>query len=72
MSKKIVLKVDITAERCKAGAMSVVAKLPGIKSMAVDGEKGRDADRGGGRGRGVPCERAAEGQVHGGCRQRRA
>ncbi|EMS61809.1 hypothetical protein TRIUR3_32035 [Triticum urartu] len=40
MSKKIVLKVDITAERCKAGAMSVVAKLPGIKSMAVDGEKG--------------------------------
>lgn len=63
--QKIVLKVDITAERCKAGAMSVVAKLPGkhklaetkdrvlfasscstiscnagIKSMAVDGEKG--------------------------------
>ncbi|CAM0873383.1 unnamed protein product [Alopecurus aequalis] len=40
MSKKIVLKVDITADRCKAGAMSKIAGFPGIKSMAVDGEKG--------------------------------
>ena len=28
------LKVDITAERCKAGAMSVVAKLPGTHKLA--------------------------------------
>lgn len=40
MSQKIVLKVDITNDRCKAGAMSTIAGLPGIKSMAVDGDKG--------------------------------
>ncbi|KAG2540485.1 hypothetical protein PVAP13_9NG547100 [Panicum virgatum] len=40
-SKKIVLKVDIAGDECKATrAMSTVAKFCGVKSMAVDGEKG--------------------------------
>ncbi|KAL6593772.1 hypothetical protein ACP70R_048673 [Stipagrostis hirtigluma subsp. patula] len=37
MSKKMVLKVDIVGDQCKAQAMSAVAKLCGVKSMAVDG-----------------------------------
>ncbi|OEL29538.1 hypothetical protein BAE44_0009436, partial [Dichanthelium oligosanthes] len=38
---KIVLKVDIVGDECKATrAMSTVAKFCGVKSMAVDGEKG--------------------------------
>ncbi|XP_062209274.1 heavy metal-associated isoprenylated plant protein 2-like [Phragmites australis] len=40
MSKKMVLKVDVVGDGCKAQAMSSVAKLEGVKSMAVDGEKG--------------------------------
>ncbi|RLN19651.1 uncharacterized protein C2845_PM02G25010 [Panicum miliaceum] len=40
-SKKIVLKVDIAGDERKATrAMSTVAKFCGVKSMAVDGEKG--------------------------------
>ncbi|KAK1602317.1 hypothetical protein QYE76_018140 [Lolium multiflorum] len=40
MSQKIVLKVDITSDRCKAGAMSKIAGIEGIKSITVDGDKG--------------------------------
>ncbi|KAL5209552.1 hypothetical protein ABZP36_005175 [Zizania latifolia] len=40
MFKKIVLQVDITRDKCKATAMATVAKIPGIKSMEADGEKG--------------------------------
>ncbi|KAF8728800.1 hypothetical protein HU200_018080 [Digitaria exilis] len=40
-SKKIVLKLDIVGDEGKATrAMSTVAKFCGVKSMAVDGEKG--------------------------------
>ncbi|CAL4914597.1 unnamed protein product [Urochloa decumbens] len=40
-SKKIVLKVDIVGDECKATrAMNTVAKFCGVKSMAVDGDKG--------------------------------
>ncbi|CAD6203791.1 unnamed protein product [Miscanthus lutarioriparius] len=37
-SKKIVLKVDVVSDGCKAKAMSTVAKFQGVKSVAVDGE----------------------------------
>ncbi|CAD6211318.1 unnamed protein product [Miscanthus lutarioriparius] len=36
--KKIVLKVDVVGDACKAKAMSTVAKFQGVKSVAVDGE----------------------------------
>ncbi|KAL6878295.1 hypothetical protein ACP4OV_012465 [Aristida adscensionis] len=39
MSKKMVLKVDVVGDDCKAQAMSAVAKLRGVKSMSLDGEK---------------------------------
>ncbi|CAL4939623.1 unnamed protein product [Urochloa decumbens] len=40
-SKKIVLKVDIVGDECKATrAMNAVAKFCGVKSIAVDGDKG--------------------------------
>ncbi|KAG8061142.1 hypothetical protein GUJ93_ZPchr0003g16521 [Zizania palustris] len=38
--KKIVLKVEIIHDKCKATAMATVAKITGIKSMETNGEKG--------------------------------
>ncbi|KAJ1296967.1 hypothetical protein BS78_01G342100 [Paspalum vaginatum] len=38
--KKIVLEVDTVGDGCKAKAMNTVAKFRGVKSVAVDGEKG--------------------------------
>ncbi|XP_021307337.1 heavy metal-associated isoprenylated plant protein 12 isoform X2 [Sorghum bicolor] len=35
---KIVLKVDVLGDGCKAKAMSTVANFQGVKSVAVDGE----------------------------------
>uniref|UniRef100_A0A0E0KE83 HMA domain-containing protein n=1 Tax=Oryza punctata TaxID=4537 RepID=A0A0E0KE83_ORYPU len=37
---KIVIKVDFIRAKCKAVAMTVVAKIPGVKSLAADEEKG--------------------------------
>ncbi|XP_052149876.1 heavy metal-associated isoprenylated plant protein 43-like [Oryza glaberrima] len=39
-SKKIVIKVDFVRAKCKAVAMTVVAKIPGVKSLVADDEKG--------------------------------
>ncbi|KAK3147124.1 hypothetical protein QOZ80_3BG0278380 [Eleusine coracana subsp. coracana] len=39
MAKKMVLKVDVVGDACKAKALNAVAKLRGVKSMAMDGEK---------------------------------
>ncbi|TVU46863.1 hypothetical protein EJB05_06435 [Eragrostis curvula] len=39
MSKKIVIQVDVVGDACRAKAMSSVAPVRGVKSMAFDGEK---------------------------------
>ncbi|XP_020108899.1 heavy metal-associated isoprenylated plant protein 39-like [Ananas comosus] len=40
MAKKIVLKVSIVCDKCKTCIMKTVAKVCGIKSLDLDGEKG--------------------------------